>query len=217
MNKKEIIEGFDDLARAKKNSAIAVKLSYAFCLAVVIASLYFQHKTSVEAENKIRLITKSGQYVSSSLTDKTRIFNVLLTGHCADAIEFLNSFDRATIKTNQVKAQLLVNPADANRVFAAYQANRAYGDVIDRGVIYKTEFVRIDSITTVNEPYHVICTSRLRVTDGETEGGKKIISSFLIKSEGDIISVTPQYPDNEHGFWFSRYVQSISPENQAGK
>ncbi|MBU9020496.1 hypothetical protein KTG24_22215, partial [Bacteroides fragilis] len=95
----------------------------------------------------------------------------------------------------------LVNKPDANTVFAKYQADRAYGDALELGVVYKTEFEKIIDIRADGEEYHVRFSSILSIINGDD------IRKVRIVSEGTAIHATPRFPENTSGFFFRTYNQ----------
>ncbi len=86
-------------------------------------------------------------------------------------------------------------------VFAKYQADRAYGDALELGVVYKTEFEKIIDIRADGEEYHVRFSSILSIINGDD------IRKVRIVSEGTAIHATPRFPENVSGFFFRTYDQ----------
>lgn len=201
MDKKNIISDMDELAIAKKNGSIYMKLIIAFAGIVVIASLGWSFSVINSAMDKILVVDKSGEYLKTVVEDKEKLFMSLISSHCAQTVYYANSFDRLSIKENQTKAFFLASADNLNRIFAKYTQDRAYGDAIDRGVVYKCEFKKFMEMKGENEPYHVVFASELSIID--VFSTKKI----LIISSGDIIKTKPQFPENVTGFYFKNYNQ----------
>lgn len=127
------------------------------------------------------------------------LYESLLKSHCASTTYYLNSFDRLSLQENQARALFLVDKGEANAVFAKYQADRAYGDALELGVIYKTEFESLTDMSVSGEEYHVRFTSILSIVNGSE------IKKVRIISEGTAIRTTPRYPENVSGFFFRTY------------
>lgn len=211
MDKAAILKGFDDYAGAKKNSSLYMRLMFLYTIVVTVANMVWSYAVVTNAQSKIKVVTKSGQYLQTTLSNQEKLFNTLIKNHCANAVEYANSFDRLTIKENQIKAIFLINKSDALRIFAKYNTQRSYGDALDRGLVYKAVFQKLDALQGVegeNEPYHVKFTSLLQIKDND-----KPVAEYIITSEGDIISYTSQYPENVSGFYFKKYTQSWKPKN----
>lgn len=149
----------------------------------------------------------SGQIMKVSPGYNDKLFRVMIETHCANTAYYCNSFDRISITEYQARALFLVTKPDAYRVFARYKEQRGYADAIDRGLTYKTEFQKIESLQADTEPYRVRFTSLLQIYDGDQP-----VRSFIIESEGEIRRQTPQYPENTTGLFFTKYVQTYKPQ-----
>ena len=149
------------------------------------------------------MVDRGGTYLKTSTEREEKLFESLVQSHCANSVYYANSFNRLTIKENQAKAVFLMNQNDALRIFSRYKDSKAYGDALDRNVNYTAVFDQIESISKDNEPYHVVFYSTLTIIDDD---GATL--RFKIRSEGDLIKYTPQFPENTSGFYFKNYVQS---------
>lgn len=202
MDNNEIIKGFDSLAEGKKNLRLYMYLVVWFSAGVILVVLIWAFSVVTSAQGKVLVIDKGGEYMKTVVEDKQKLFFSLLNNHCALTAYYTNSFDRHTINQNQAKAAFLASKDNLNRIFAMYKDQRAYGDVLDRGIIYKCEFQQLENYNIDNEPYKVTFTSVLTITDEYTT--KKI----LITSSGEIVRISPQYPENISGFYFKNYTQT---------
>lgn len=207
INKENILENFDDLAIEKKNGRTIMSLIVFFSLLVIAFVLIWTYAIVSNAGDKIKVVDNNGQYLKTTLEKKEKLFKSLIQNHCANTVYYANSFDRMTVKENQAKTLFLLNSADAYRIFAKYKDNHAYNASLDRGVIYKTELEKIDEISGTQEPFHVRFTSVLTIADNDRPTTK-----VRILSEGDIVSYTPQYPENVSGFYFKNYNQTYQRE-----
>lgn len=206
MDKEKIIANFEtDIIQPKKAQAMIIKLSYLFALLVIIAVLSFAFSLIKKSYSNIQVVDKSGEYLKTNTISKEKLFKSLLENHCANAVGFANSFDRLTILENQSRAKFLINADDAARVFAKYKSENAYSDAVDRGVVYHTQYKNLDFFNGDKEPYHVEFTSVLQISDNGN-----LVATFIIKSVGDLIHSTPQYPENTSGFSFIKYSQTYS-------
>ena len=84
---------------------------------------------------------------------------------------------------------------------AYFLNSRAYGDALELGVVYKTEFEKIIDIRADGEEYHVRFSSILSIINGDD------IRKVRIVSEGTAIHATPRFPENTSGFFFRTYDQ----------
>jgi hypothetical protein len=203
MNKENILKNFDDLVIAKKNGYNYLLLTVLFSFAVIVAVLIWATNIQKNAIGNIKVIDKSGVYLKTSTEREEKLFESLVQNHCSNAVYYINSFNRLTIKENQARAIFLMNQNDALRIFSRYKDNNAYGDALDRNVTYTAVFDQIESISKETEPYHVVFYSTLTISDDDRPAVK-----FRIRSEGDLIKYTPQYPENTSGLYFKNYVQS---------
>ena len=188
LNIQSILKDFSGLAEARKSYTLRTRLVFIFCGITIAMVLFFAHSVVNNAMNKILVVNEGGEFV-------------LLKSHCSRTAYFLNSFDRLSLQENRARALFLVNKPDANTVFAKYQADRAYGDALELGVVYKTEFEKIIDIRADGEEYHVRFSSILSIINGDD------IRKVRILSEGTAIHATPRFPENTSGFFFRTYDQ----------
>lgn len=203
MNKETILKNFDDLATAKKNGYNYLLLITFFSFAVIVAILIWTASIQINMIGNVKVVNPNGAYLNTTTEREEKLFESLVQNHCANAVYYANSFNRLTIKENQAKAVFLMNQNDAARIFSKYKDSKAYGDALDRNVTYTAVFDKIESISKENEPFHVVFYSTLTINDDDRPPVK-----FKIRSEGDLIKYTPQFPENTSGFYFKNYVQS---------
>lgn len=205
MDKEKILAGFNQLAGAQKTNAITVRLILLVSLALNIIVVFFSYRFAASsAGTKLVIDGNTGQYLKYSLQDSARLFHVRMETHCANAAYYINSFDRLTIVENQARSVFIVSKSDAVRIFERYRKARAYTDAIDRGISYRTTFLRLDKMEGQQEPYTVAFTSKLTIYENADS-----IEQYLIRSEGTVRRATPQYPENTTGLYFTSYSQTI--------
>lgn len=142
LNIQSILKDFSGLAEARKSYTLRTRLVFIFCGVTIAMVLFFAHSVVNNAMNKILVVNEGGEFVHFKSMQQDLLYESLLKGHCRRTAYFLNSFDRLSLQENRARALFLVNKPDANTVFAKYQADRAYGDALELGVVYKTEFER---------------------------------------------------------------------------
>ena len=187
MHIKDILRDFNKYADARKNFTLRTKLVFIFCSVAIAMVLFFSYQVVNNAMNKILVVNEGGEFVRFRAVRQDLLYESLLKSHCAFTAYYLNSFDRLSLQENRARALFLVDKGEANAVFAKYQADRAYGDALELGVIYKTEF---ESLTDI-----------LSIVNGSE------IKKVRIISEGTAIRTTPRYPENVSGFFFRTYNQ----------
>ena len=192
MNKDDILKDFDTLAEAKRKGAVNLKLCLGFALVVVVLVLAWGLVVNFTALDKVVVGERSGEFLA--LVKKT----------CAEATGYANSFDRLNLKKNQAHAAFYVNKNDLNAVFSKYYNDKAYFDAVQNGAVYKCEIDSIQTIAGDNEPYKVAFTSTLTIYG---VSGQKL--RFLIRTKGEIVRTTPQFPENVTGFFFNQFIQQI--------
>lgn len=89
-------------------------------------------------------------------------------------------------------------------MFSKYYNDKAYFDAVQNGAVYKCEIDSIQTIAGDNEPYKVAFTSTLTIY---SVSGQKL--RFLIRTKGEIVRTTPQFPENVTGFFFNQFIQQI--------
>ena len=181
MHIKDILRDFNKYADARKNFTLRTKLVFVFCSATIAMVLFFSYQVVNNAMNKILVVNEGGEFVRFRAVRQDLLYESLLKSHCAFTAYYLNSFDRLSLQENRARALFLVDKA----VFAKYQADRAYGDALELGVIYKTEFESLTDMSVSGEEYHVRFTSILSIVNGSE------IKRVRIISEGTAIRTTP--------------------------
>jgi hypothetical protein len=206
INKKKIIENYNtNIVEPKRLAASNLKAFLIAGCVIVIAGLLFAFSVAQSSVGLIKVAKSNGQFLETTITTEQKFLRTRIEAHCAAASYYANSFDRMSIQENQSRNKFLMAADDATRVYSYYKTNGGYSDAIDRGFTYKTDFLQVDNVSGDKEPYHVNFSSVLKIFQDGNE-----IAEFSIKSEGDIISYTPQYPENQEGLYFSRYSQSFT-------
>jgi len=201
MKIKSILKDFSKLAEARKNHTLRTKLVFIFCGVTIAMVLLFAYNVVNSAMNKILVVNEGGEFVHFKAMKQDLLYESLLKAHCHRTAYYLNSFDRLSLQENRAHALFLVNKPDANTIFAKYQADRAYGDALELGVVYETEFEKIIDVRADGEEYHVRFSSILSITSDSD------IKKVRIVSEGIAMHTTPRFPENTTGFFFRTYNQ----------
>ncbi len=204
MDKESILKDFDTLAEAKKKNALNLKLCLGFALVVVILVLAWGITVAFTALDRVVVVERSGEYLKTFSEDREAMFTTFVKNTCAQATMYANSFDRMSLKKNQAQAAFYINKNDLNAITSKYYNDKAYFDALQNGAVYKCEFDSLQILSGNNEPYKVRFSSTLTVYG---VSGQKI--RFLIKTDGDLIRTTTQYPENVTGLFFNRYIQQI--------
>lgn len=202
---KDILKDFNKYAEARKNYTLRTKLVFIFCSVTIAMILFFSYRVVNNAMSKILVVNEGGEFVHFKAMQTDKLYESLLKSHCYYTSYYLNSFDRLTIEENQARGLFLVNKGDANTIFAKYQADRAYGDALELGVVYNCEYEKITEVRVQGNEYNVQFTSVLSIISNT--GTKR----FRIISKGTAIRTTPQYPENVTGFFFKTYRQTYMP------
>ena len=196
MNKDDILKEFDTLAEAKRKGAVNLKLCLGFALLVVVLVLAWGLTVNFSALNKVVVVERSG--------DAEDLFIALVKNTCSEATRYANSFDRLNMKRNQAHAAFYINKNDLNAIFSKYYNDKAYSDAVQNGAVYKCELDSVQRIAGDNEPYQVEFSSTLTI---HSVSGQKL--KFLIRTRGELVRTTPQFPENVTGFFFSQFLQQI--------
>lgn len=201
MDIKNILKDFSRLAEARKNHTFRTRLVFIFCAATIAMVLFFSYRVVNNAMNKILVVNEGGELLRFKAMQQDLLYESLLKNHCYHTAYYLNSFDRLSWQENQAHALFLVSKPDATAIFAKYRADRAYGDALELGAVYRNKFEKIISLSVENGQYHVIFSSVLTIINGSDTKEVRIIS------EGTAIRVRPRFPENISGFFFRTYNQ----------
>lgn len=201
MDIKNILKDFSRLAEARKNHTFRTRLVFIFCAATIAMVLFFSYRVVNSAMDKILVVNEGGELLRFKAMQQDLLYESLLKNHCYHTAYYLNSFDRLSWQENQAHALFLVSKPDATAIFAKYRADRAYGDALELGAVYRNKFEKIISLSVENGQYHVIFSSVLTIINGSETKEVRIIS------EGTAIRVRPRFPENISGFFFRTYNQ----------
>ena len=163
--------------------------------------MFFSYRVVNSAMDKILVVNEGGELLRFKAMQQDLLYESLLKNHCYHTAYYLNSFDRLSLQENRARALFLVNKPDANTIFAKYQADRGYGDALELGVVYRTEFEKMLSVSVSGDEYHVTFSSVLSIINGND------VRKIRILSEGTVIRTTPRFPENTSGFFFRTYNQ----------
>ncbi|MDR2909980.1 MAG: hypothetical protein LBV47_01235 [Bacteroidales bacterium] len=205
----KFINDFDSLAKAKKVSATNVKLILLFALVVIVLILFFALSSVNTAINKVLVVDRSGEYLKIVADEKEKQFFAFVKNTCALTTHYANSFERKTLKENKIKVSFYCNKNDLDIIYRKYENERAYYAAIEAGEVYKCELESFEGLSGDNEPYFVRFTSLLHIHNNTGE------TIYRIVSEGELIAVTPQYPENVTGFFFTKLTQKFERVNES--
>ncbi|MEN5058903.1 hypothetical protein [Sphingobacterium kitahiroshimense] len=206
------IKGYDDLLEAKRSTANSVKIAIGLCVffgLVMIGVIVSVHISTIDA---VKVVDRNGSVIPSELGKQENLLQSFVETHCANTVYYLNTFDRITIKENQSRALFLVNADDANRIFNQFTAQNNYADALTRGVVYTTKFDKLLGIDISKEPYRVRFQSIMTVADNDQPPVR-----FLVISEGEITNFSAQYPENQVGLYFKKYMQEFKKLEEDGQ
>lgn len=199
-----ILKDLDALSQAKKASSRSLKLSFIFAGIIVILALIWAFSVQLTALGKVVVIDRSGEYIQTKVYEREDLFEALIKNTCALTTSYANSFSATELKINQARTRFYVNKNDADKIFEKYFSDKAYSDAINGGIIYECELEKVTSIEGKNEPYKVCFSSVLKVHSPFGE------QKFRILSEGELVGIRPQFPENVTGYFFSSLKQKIT-------
>lgn len=207
INKDDLVRKFAAYGEAKKKQVLYLKLFFGGSIAIIIAVLFFAYQLATQALDKVIVVNTGGEMLPVETSEMDILYKTLLTTHCYSVSYYVNTFDINNIKGNQARAAFLVNGADLNAIINKYQYDKAYSDAINKGVVYRCKFDKVEQLVSIGNgsEYHVVFGSILSIID---QSG---IKEFRILSKGVAIRVTPRYPENPTGWYFKSYVQEYYP------
>lgn len=206
--KNEILKGFDDYVEGKRYGKIAMYLVVGFSLVVVFGALLFSFGLQSKAIDIVKVIDSSGRKIESETKREQEILYSTIQAHMSNAVFYLNSFDRASIKENQARALFLVDKKSADRIFNSYNSTGGYNDAIRNSYIYAAKLTKITKLEGKNEPFSVEIEGELTITDGDR------ILKNKITGKGKLRYNTPSFPTNPQGFLLYDYLQNYEPVSE---
>ena len=147
------------------------------------------------------VIDKTANHLPYEITSRKDVMQKHIKQHCIFSSHYLNSFDRATLKSNQAKALFYIDKNSAYRVFDTYITNKSYSEVLNNGFIYKNEFVEIQELNISEKPFFVTFLSKTIINNGF-----KDIGEINIQTKG-IVSIINPTEDNLIGWYLSELKQ----------
>ncbi len=203
-DKSEILTDFDIILKSKKQGATLLKIVVFFCAIVVTVCVAAMVYTFQTAMNKVIVIDSGGVYPKIDVRDLDQLQTTLVLNTCKQLVEAANSFDRSNILTNQGRAFYYCSKSELLPIFEKYKQEKSYLSAQERGVIYKCDIENVSYIQVGASPFNVHFTAVLTIIDGNR------VSKFRINSTGKLKAVTPEFPKNVTGYFFTSYNQTIT-------
>ena len=150
------------------------------------------------------MVERSGEYLKTHAEDSEALFLALVKNTCAEATRYANSFDRISLKRNQAHAAFYVNKNDLNAVFSKYYNDKAYFDAAQNGAVINARLTACSIFPAAMGRTRVEFTSILTVYG---VSGQQL--RFLIRTRGELVRTTPQFPENVTGIFFNQFLQQI--------
>ena len=166
-----------------------------------IAFLWFALTLHKNAYNTNLIVDTKGQFLPYQIANRKKVMEQHIKLACQSTSNFINSFDRATLKTNQAKALFYVERRSAYRIFTTYKKQGFYDDVLANGYAHVNTGVVVDSLQLDQEPFFVRFYSTTEIYDGINKLG-----DLQILSEANISTITPS-DDNMIGWYFNNFKQ----------
>jgi len=170
---------------------------------IVISAIVFAYSVNKNATSNVTVVSSNASPLESKTVRKTELVNSLLQSHCERTVYFINSFSRFTLKSNQTSAYFMVSKSTADKVFSSFKNSGMYNDVLQQGWEYECKFDKVLKLNTKELPYKVIFQSYITGRFSDTK------KKYLVRSEGIIETITPQYPENPFGYYFTKYEQTF--------
>ena len=209
VDRESLLKGFASFFEAKRKQALHSKLFFGASTIIVLCVLYYSYSIVSVAQDKVLVVNTGGNILPMESMELETLYDAGVKSVCYSVSYYANSFDVNNIKNNQASAAFLVNQADLNAVIDKYQYDKAYSDAINKGVVYRCMFEKINLLKRVGNGsrYEVVFTSILSIISNvETK-------YIQIVSKATAIRTTARFPENPTGFYFISYVQEYYPIN----
>lgn len=205
-----ILKGYDDVVEGKRTGRLAMWLITIVSIVITLSALIISALLQANSADKMKVIDNTGRVIKSDLRREEDVRIATVQAHLANAIFYLNSFDRNSIKENQARALFLVDKKSADRIFNSYNRQGAYNDALQSGYIYRAKFNKLTILEGTSEPFAFEMEGELTVTDGSRTIKTKIIG------KGNLRYSTPNFPNNPQGMLVYDYLQQYEdmPEEQ---
>lgn len=153
----------------------------------MLAVLYYAYSIVDTAMNKVIVVNTGGEMLPVESSEQETLYRELLKTHCYSVSYYVNSFDVNNIRSNQARAAFLVNQTDLNSIFGKYQYDKSYSDAINKGVVYRCYFDKLEQLQVIGNgsEYQVVFSSTLSITDNQS------ILRFKVLSTGKAIREHP--------------------------
>ncbi|NDV83439.1 hypothetical protein [Bacteroides sp. 51] len=206
----KIKSNFNKYVEAKKKQALYLKLFFAMTTFLNLAVLCFAYFTTKNAHEQVLVVSTHGEILPVELSTLEKEYLSLLETHCYSVSHYVNTFDVNNIKTNQACASFLVNQIDLNAIFEKYQHDKAYNDVLHKGVAYRCQFEKVTQIKRTSQlwEYDVEFLSTLSVVTNSSTAKIQIVS------RGTAHRTTMRPKENPTGWYFKNYTQEYYPINK---
>lgn len=201
IEKVPVLKGYDDVVEGKRNGRLAMYLITVGCLIITISALVISAVLQASSADKMKVIDNTGRVIKSDLQREEEVRISTVQAHLSNALFYLNSFDRNSIKENQARALFLVDKKSADRIFSSFNRQGAYNDALQSGFIYRAKFIKLTQLEGKSEPFAFTLEGELTVTDGSRTIKTKIIG------KGNIRYSTPNFPNNPQGMLVYDYLQ----------
>lgn len=202
--KAEVLTDFDIILKSKRQGATLLKLVIVFCAIVVTVCVMAMVYTFQTAMDKIIVVDSGGMYLKTDIRIDEQLQTTLVLNTCKQLVEAANSFERSSIISNQGRAFYYCSKNELLPVFEKYKQEKSYLSAQERGVVYRCELENVSYIQTGTNPFDVHFTAVLTVIDGNR------ISKYRITATGKLTNVTPEFPKNVTGYFFTSYNQTIT-------
>lgn len=202
--KADILTDFDVILQSKRKASMLLKLVVGFCMLVVVVCVLGAAYTYRTAMNKIIVVDSGGMYLKTDVREEDQLQTTLVLNTCKQLVEFANSFDRSSIISNQGKSFYYCAKTELMPIFEKYKQEKSYQSAQERGVVYKCELENVSYVEAGKDPFEVTFTAVLTVIDGNR------ISKYRINATGKLTAVTPEFPKNVTGYFFTSYSQKIT-------
>tara|TARA_B100001146_G_C15967074_1_gene342444 strand:- start:93 stop:572 length:480 start_codon:yes stop_codon:yes gene_type:complete len=153
---------------------------------------------------RVIVIDQNGNQYQTQFLNRDNVLETALTKFCEDVTYFGNSFERATLKSNQARTKFILDERSSNRLWSFYKKNNHYYDAIQRGFSYKGKFIKMLNIDTSQLPYKVRFLGEVEIYEGSVLS-KKL--QFI--AEGKITERAAQYPESYFGWYMTDYLQNF--------
>lgn len=169
----------------------------------IISAFLFGYKVFVYTLNHALTIDKDGDVLPLRWIERNKVIEIEIMDHLADWFGRYYTYDRNNIKTQREAGLWLIRREEGQKLDDFYKSQGWFNEVVKNGLVQKATLEHEHTeITGNDEPFHFKSSAIIEIKNG------MVSNHYRLKVTGNIIFVSPKYPENPHGFLIVNYREA---------